>query len=192
MKLGSVRDLAGLKPVLKDNEATGPDPVYWVFSEVSDERWANVTVIAPGNFNSEYPKTFGHYHGTDIDETYYLIEGEGILLLQKKHFEGDKWIPEKVDEVILIKAKPGDQILITPEWGHSWSNVGSGPLISFDDWRAGHSPSDYEDIRSLKGLAYYLVEEEGEVKAVPNPKYRDLPEPKWMTAEEFKNQYSLS
>lgn len=192
MKLGSVRDLSGLRAVLKDPSSLGPDPVYWVYSEIADGRWANLTVIAPGRFTDEYPKTFGHYHGSAVNETYHLIEGEGVLLLQKKHFEGGKWIPEKVDEVILIKAKPGDEILITPEWGHSWSNLGEGPLLSFDDWRSGHSPFDYEDIKSLQGLAYYLIEENGRVKAVPNPKYVDLPEPKWLNAQEFAAQYSPS
>lgn len=195
MKLGSTRDLSGLKPVLKDPNSFGPDPVYWVFSEVTEGRpeqsegsksWANVTVIAPGKIGEEYPKTFGHYHGTDVDEVYHLIEGEGVLLLQKKFIdENGNWIKEKVEEVVLIKAKPGDEVVITPEWGHSWSNIGKGPLLSFDNWRAGHSPTDYSDIEALQGLAYYLVEEAGKVTAVANPNYIDLPGPKWMSAEEF-------
>lgn len=187
MKLGSTRELSGLKPVLKDANSAGPNPVYWVFSECSEGKWANVTVIAPGKIGEEYPKTFGHYHGTDVDEIYRLIEGEGVLLLQKKFFdESGNWVKEKVAEVVLIKTKPGDEILITPEWGHSWSNIGGGPLISFDDWRSGHAPTDYSDIESLQGLAYYLVEEKGGIKALPNPNYKDLPEPRWMSAEEFK------
>ncbi len=189
MKLGSIRELLGMKPVLKDPDATGQDPVYWVFSECSQEGWANVTVIAPGNYGGEYPKTFGHYHGSEIDETYHLVEGEGVLVMQKKHFdESGKWIPEVVDEVVLIKAKPGDEILITPEWGHSWSNVGSAPLISFDDWRAGHSPTDYSEIEKLQGLAYYLIDKDGEVTPVANSKYQNLPDPVWMSAEEFRNR----
>ncbi|MBI4099399.1 hypothetical protein HY440_00155 [Candidatus Microgenomates bacterium] len=91
-----------------------------------------------------------------------------------------------VDEVYLIKAKPGDEILITPEWGHSWSNVGNGPLISFDDWRAGHTPADYAPIEHLQGLAYYLVVEGTGPKPAANPNYKNLPEPKWVSAEEFK------
>ncbi len=189
MKLSSTRDLAGLKPVLKDSNSTGPDPVYWVFSDATDSKWANVTMIASGSFNGEFPKTFGHYHGVDVPEIYHLIEGQGILLLQKKHMEGETWIPEKVSEVLLIQAKPGDEILITPEWGHSWSNVGTGPLISFDDWRSGHTPGDYEKIEQLQGLAYYLISENGQVKPVPNPHYVDLPEPKFITAAEFKANY---
>lgn len=189
MKLASTRELSGLKPVLKDPNATGPDPVYWVFSEATDGKWANVTIIAPGSFNGEYPKTFGHYHGVDVPEIYHLIEGEGVLIMQKKHMDGDKWVPEQVDEVLLIQAKPGDEILITPEWGHSWSNVGKGPLISFDDWRSGHSPDDYAKIEQLQGLAYYLTSENGQVKPVANSYYKNLPEPKFITAAEFKATY---
>lgn len=187
MKLGSIRDLAGNKPVLKDPEANGPDPVYWVFAEIGDERWANVTVIAPGSYNGEYPKTFGHYHGTDNNEIYHLIEGDGVLQLQSKHIgHKGEWVKDMVDEVYLIRVKPGEEVLITPEWGHSWSNVGELPLLSFDDWRSGHKPTDYEDIKNLQGLAYYLIEENGQPKAVANPHYKNLPEPKWITADEFK------
>ncbi len=189
MKLGSIRQLSGNRPVLKDTEALGPDPVYWVFSQVEDEKWHNVTIIAPGYYSGEYPKTFGHYHGAAVNEVYRLVSGEGVLVMQKKHLDQNgQHILEVVDEVYLIKAKPGDEILITPEWGHSWSNIGRLPLISFDNWTHGHSPSDYEPIEALQGMAYYLVEENGHPAPVPNPKYHNLPEPKWVTTEEFENR----
>lgn len=187
MKLASIKELDGLKPVLKDQKSLGPDPVYWVFSEVSlREGWDNITIISPGNLNGEYPKTFGHYHSQEVDEVYRLLEGEGIFIMQKKHFEEGKWVPEMVDAVFLIRAKVGDEITITPEYGHSWSNVGKCPLIAYDNWTWGHQPSDYEDIKRLQGLAYYLVEENGQVKAIPNTRYQNLPQPTWTTAEEFK------
>lgn len=179
VKLGSIRELAALKIVLKDSTSSGPDPVYWVFGEISEEKWANLTVITPGNYNGEFPKTFGHYHPENApDETYQLIDGQGVLIMQKKD----------LSEVYLIKAKPGDEIIITPEYGHSWSNLGKKPLISYDDWRSGHQPSDYADIARLHGMAYYLIEEGGEVKAVPNPNYKDLPEPIWVTSKEFSER----
>lgn len=107
--------------------------------------------------------------------------------MQKRHLGQDgNAVWNMVDEVYLISAKPGDEIVISPEWGHSWSNVGKGPLISFDDWRAGHKPTDYEVMEKLQGMAYYLVEENGQPKAVPNPNYSNLPEPKWISAHEFK------
>ena len=177
-----------MKSVLKDPDASGPDPVYWVFPEVSENEWANITIIVSGNYSGEKPKTFGHYHPDNaVDETYHLIEGKGVLQLQKKHIVDGKLDPERVDVVYLVRVKPGDEIVIKPEMGHSWSNIGSGHLISFDNWRSGHTQSEYEPIETMQGMAYYLVEEDGEIKAIPNPKYKDLPEPKWVTAEEFKS-----
>lgn len=176
MKLSSTRQLFDLKSVLKDPNSSGPDPAYWVFSEIApSEKWANITIIAPGNYNGEYPKTFGHYHGVEVNEIYHVIEGEGVLQFQKRD----------LSKVYLIKAKAGDEIIITPEYGHSWSNIGKLPLILFDNWTSGHKPSDYEPIERLQGLSFYLIEKEGHPKAVPNPKYQNLPEPVWLTAEEF-------
>src|SRR3989344_3042919 len=182
MKLSSTRNLADLKKVLKDPASSGPDPSYWVFSEVSDSKWANITVWAPGKYSEEYNKTFGHYHPENaLDETYHVIEGNGVLQLQKRFIENGDWITEKVGEVFLIKAEAGDEIIIPWEYGHCWSNIGDGPLLTFDNWRSGHDPSDYEPIERLKGLAYYLTDENGEVKTIPNPNYKDLPEPEWLT-----------
>jgi len=190
MKLGSTRSLEGLKPVLKNKTVTSPDPVYWVFPELSPSgRWVNLTVIVPDLIDGEYPKTYGHYHGVDTLETYHLVGGSGILQMQKKHFENGVFIPEIVDEVFLVSAKPGDEIIITPEYGHSWSNVGLDvPLVSWDDWRSGHTPADYEPMKKLVGLAYYLIDDNGKPKAVPNPNYKNLPEPIWLTAEEFRTK----
>lgn len=188
MRLASTRSLEAIRPVLKDQGCLGPDTLYWVFSDVSS-KWANVTIIAPGKIGEEYPKTFGHYHPDDApDEIYHLIEGEGVLILQKEHFEGGILVAQKVDEVLLVKAKSGDEIVIRKEYGHSWSNVGKGILISYDNWKIGHTPADYQPIEKMHGMAYYLVEEDGAVKAVANSNYMDLPEPVWLTAEEFKNR----
>lgn len=185
MKLATQKTLADLKPVLKDPESSGPDPVYFVFMDVSFDKWANITIIQNGKIGEEYPKTFGHYHSNSTPETYHLLEGEGILQLAKKHMDNGKWVSEMVDEVYLVKAKAGDEIVITEEYAHSWSNIGKMPLISYDNWRSGHQPSDYADIERLHGLPYYLVEENSEPKAMPNSHYQNLPEPTWVTAAEF-------
>lgn len=194
MKLASSRSLEELRPVLKDPNSSGPDPVYWVFSEVdAANKWLNMTVISTGRLGNEFPKTFGHYHGDPIPEIYQRVGGQGILVLQKKHFEHGIWVPEKVEEVLLVKTLEGDEITVTAEYGHSWSNSGDVPLIFFDNWKSRHSPSEYEMIKELAGLAYYLVDDNGpaspagrQPKAVPNPNYVGLPEPIWLTAEQYR------
>jgi len=197
MKLNVQKTLEQLKPVLISSKSKGPDPVYFVFQELEDKKWANITIIQNGKLGTEYPKTYGHYHGTDVNETYKVLAGEGVMQLNKKHMDGENWDSSKVDAVYLVRAKEGDEITITPEYGHSWSNVGDLPFITFDNWTSGHTPTDYEDVEKHHGLAYYLVEEKGQPKAIPNPNYQHCPkssghscyatapEPIWMTAEEF-------
>lgn len=186
MRLGSVRDLIGMQPVLMHKEATGPDPVYFVFNHISLQGpFVNMTIIAPGSFEGEFPKTFGHYHGVDVPEHYKVISGEGVFLLQKKAFDKKMWLMEQVSEVLAVHAKDGDEITIPWDFGHSWSNIGQTPLVLFDDWKEGHDPSDYAVIERLQGMAYYLVNKDGKVVFEPNNHYQDLPKVKEMTAVEF-------
>jgi len=187
MNLKSTRTIQELKEVLHNPNAEGPQEAYWVFNELEHKTWENMTILSPGTYDREFNKTYGHYHNVTTNETYKLLSGQGILLLQKKHFENDTWIPEKVEEVLLLKANAEDEIVITPEWGHIWINTGDLPLVSIDNWRSGHTPTDYENIKKLQGMAYYLIQEDDNVKVVPNPNYLDLPEPKWTTPQEFSN-----
>lgn len=177
VQLSSTRTLEQLRPVLKDPASSGPPTVYEVFP--SEGEWVNKTVVYPGKLGEEYTKTFGHYHPEGApDEVYRVTEGEGILELQKKN----------LSEVLLVKAKSGDEIVITPEYGHSWSNISTTPLILVDNWEIGHTRADYGPIERIGGMAYYLVELNGEPQAVPNANYKNLPEPVFLTAEEFRRR----
>lgn len=188
MRLGSVRDLLGIQPVLMNKDASGPDPVYYMFNEISpDPRgWFNMTLLVPGRYEGEFTKTFGHYHGAQVKETYRVISGTGIFLLQEKKFDQKMWLMEQVSRVIAVKAEAGDEITITPEWGHSWSNIGNEPLVLYDNWRSGHTPQDYAVMERLQGLSYYLTFDNGKISFVPNNHYQNLPEVEEMSADEFK------
>lgn len=165
MTVREIRPLIELQQVLKDPLATGPNPAYWVFDNLDMERWVNLTILVAGKFGVEYNKTFGHYHADGKDEVYHLISGVGLLLLQSE------------DEFKIIKATAGDEITIAKKYIHCWVNIGAEPLISYDDHR---DPKDnYETVAAKHGLAYYIIEENGQPKAVPNPNYEHVPEPVW-------------
>jgi glucose-6-phosphate isomerase len=188
MFLNSVRTNEELSQVLLNPQSKGPDPVYLVFSGLGDVDWENITVISNGLLDKEYPKTFGHYHpeGSPV-ETYKVLYGEGIFLLQEKFMENGEWIKNKVKTVIAIRATKNESIVISPKWGHSSSNLGKSPLVTLDNWRKGHSPDDYEPVKQLKGMAYYMTAENGQFTFVKNPNYTEVPTPLVMTAEEFAN-----
>lgn len=188
MDIRSARNISELKEVLENPNSQGPETAYWVFGGISEDKWENMTITPPGKYGREFPKTYGHYHtASDETEIYKLISGKGVFLLQKKHTnEEGEIIPNKVEEVFLIKAEtPGEEIIVPKEYGHSWSNIGMEPLITFDNWRWNHQPTDYEPIRELKGMVYYVIENEEKIELIPNPNYIDHPEPKWTTPKEF-------
>lgn len=163
-----------MRGVLIDSDVTsGPDPVYQVFTELNDHFWINKTVIAPGKLGAEFTKTMGHYHQVKVDEIYYVAAGKGVIILQSD------------EKFFLVKAGVGDKVVIKPEFGHSWSNVGDTELVLFDNWQVPHSPTDYAWVEIEHGMGYFLVEEKNEIKLLPNPKYVKLPSPVWLTAEEF-------
>lgn len=161
-----------------DPNASGPDPVYQVFSQLGDHFWINKTVIAVQKLGLEFAKTMGHYHQVNENETYYVAQGSGVLILQND------------SEVFLVKAGVGDRVVIKKEFGHNWANVGGGELVLFDNWGVPHLPTDYAWVEIEHGMAYYLVEENEEIKAVANPYYVKLPEPVWLTAEELAKKNS--
>lgn len=188
MEIKSSRTLEELKSVLQNPDANGPNVVYWVFKDITQSTWANMTVTVAGRYDKEYPKTYGHYHtSSEADEVYRLIHGRGIFLLQKKHIdENGNFVPDIVDEVYVIQADtPDEEIVVPKEYGHSWSNIGDTPLITFDNWIYDHNPADYKPIEKLKGLVYYVVENNGNVELIPNPNYKKHPKPIWVTPKEF-------
>lgn len=192
MILINIRAKEDLSSLLYNNNSEGPDPVYVTFSGIEEGKgWDNMTVMANGLLGGEYPKTFGHYHQDDYPtETYKVMHGDGLFMLQSKYKENGKVIWNKVSEVVIVKVGIDEEITISPKWGHSWSNVGNSPLIHIDNWKIGHKPEDYKPIKEYHGMAYYLINENGKAKHVPNPNYIDLPEPKYMTAEEFAKYYA--
>jgi glucose-6-phosphate isomerase len=185
MLLKFTRTLKEMLSVLMENPLpTDNFPAYWVFSEVS-KKWENMTVISPGNLVKEFPKTYGHYHSTNSNEKYKLLSGQGLLIMQKRKFADDDWKEDQIEKVYFAEFVPGDEITITPEWGHSWSNIGREPLITLDDWKDGHQKSDYELIKKFQGMSYYLVNKNGQAEFIPNKNYKELPKPEWITASDF-------
>jgi len=118
VQIKTVRTKEELSPVLLSPEEKGPDFAYWVFSGVTrNNRWENMTVLTPGTYGQEFIKTFGHYHNDPHEETYRVVSGKGILLLQEKHFEGGSWTPNKVDRFIILSILPGDEIALARALG---------------------------------------------------------------------------
>jgi len=70
-----------MKEVLMDPDGIGPAIHYYMIRGGSDQK--NTTVWEPGTVSGEYIKTYGHYHIGDLSETYNILYGQGVALLQK-------------------------------------------------------------------------------------------------------------
>ena len=178
----AVRTHGKMKEVLMNPDATGPAVHYYMIRGGSEKR--NITIWESGTVGGEYIKTYGHYHVDDLPETYWFLFGEGIALLQKLAVdEGGKPIPNVVEEFHAIKVKTGDKLDIAPHWGHLAVNIGKSYLVAADDSPVNFadndpvgmpSHADYEMVKKMRGLAYYVVEKNGVPSLIKNPLYTEI------------------
>lgn len=169
-----------MKEVLMDPRAPGPFIHYYMIRGGSKKR--NITIWESGTVGGEYIKTYGHYHVGDLDETYWIIQGEGVALLQKMVEENGKPIPDRIEEFKAIPVKAGDSVYMPAGYGHLVVNTGPEWLVTADDSPvegAGDSASmpghaDYEPVKQMRGFAYYVVERDGKPVLVPNKLYKEV------------------
>ncbi|OGG72515.1 hypothetical protein A3A38_04115 [Candidatus Kaiserbacteria bacterium RIFCSPLOWO2_01_FULL_53_17] len=170
-----------MRDVLMHPDAPGPTIHYYMIRGGSEQR--NITIWEPGTVGSEYIKTYGHYHIGQLDETYWLLLGEGVLLQQRLVYEGDVPQPDRVEEFRAIQMKAGDSAYMPPGYGHLVANIGKTYLVTADDSPVdfgdkdpvsmpGHA--DYEMVRQMRGFAYYVVEKDGKPVLVKNPLYKEV------------------
>ncbi len=193
LKPFAAREHEKMKEVLLYPDASGPEIHYYMIRGGTDK--TNITVWETGTVGGEYIKTYGHYHVGKLDETYKIVSGEGIVLLQKRKIDGSgNPIDEEIESFYAINVKAGDKVFIPSGTGHLVVNTGSVWLVTVDDSPVnfaevdpvslpGHA--DYEVVKKLHGFAYYVVEENGKPTLVKNPAYKIIPDPQWFTPEEY-------
>lgn len=196
-----VRTVKQMRPVLADSEKVGlPDSqnLYFMYREACkpDDRPLftdrslryDITVVPPVMLSAEYNKTLGHYHPDSVrpplsyPELYEVLHGTAHYLLQKR-----KTTPSGTLEIVrafLVECRAGETALMPPDFGHVTINAGKEPLV-MDNLVERSFKSVYEPYVRRHGAAYYLLEEKGVAKEVPNPAYVVLPDLEKMRAPKF-------
>ena len=170
----AVRTHKEMLDVLMDPDAPGPEVHYYMIRGGSEKK--NITVWESGRVGGEYIKTFGHYHVSDFIETYEIVFGEGIVMLQSPVVEN------KVEWVKAIFVKVGNSVQIPKRAGHLMVNTGASWLVTIDDSpvegmdQAWPKHADYEPVRRMHGFAYYIVEKGGRPEFLKNPNYKNHPD----------------
>lgn len=171
-----------MKEVLMNPDGAGPAVHYYMIRGGVEQK--NITVWEPGTISGEYVKTYGHYHIGDLSETYRIVHGQGVALLQKlAEDENGRIIPDVVSEFKSVPVKAGDEIFMPLKFGHLLANTGETYLVSVDDSLVdfedrdpasfpGHA--DYEPVKKMRGFAYYVVEHGGKPALKKNLLYKDV------------------
>jgi glucose-6-phosphate isomerase len=190
-----VRMLDAMRDLLYDRPwaaAAADVPLYFMYRDagMSEEHRElirrsglryDVTVIPPLMLGVEYVKTAGHYHPLvqgqrlSYPELYYVLKGEAHYILQKA-------VRGRVMDVILIKAKEGDNVLIPPGYGHVTINPSSSEL-EMANWVCRDFSSVYRPYADRKGAAVYEL---AGGRLVANERYGRVPEVRFFKPTNFE------
>ncbi|MDO8529237.1 MAG: glucose-6-phosphate isomerase family protein [bacterium] len=178
----AAREYEEMKDVLMDPDGVSPAIHYYMIRGGSKQK--NITVWEPGTISGEYIKTYGHYHVGDLSETYQIIYGQGVVLLQRlAEDENREMVSDVVAEFKAIPVKTGDEIFMPPKFGHLVANVGNtyfatvdNSPVNFGDRDPSDFPghADYEPVKKMRGFAYYVVEQDGKPALRKNPLYKTV------------------
>jgi glucose-6-phosphate isomerase, archaeal len=133
------------------------------FSDHGSDLITGISVLEPGKVGQEFFMTRGHLHQrADRPETYYCLDGHGVLLLENL-----------TGEVKAMEMRPGNLVYVPPFWVHRSVNVGESVFATLFSYPAD-AGQNFEIVRQAKGFRQLVVSsgEEGGWKLVPNPRYR--------------------
>jgi glucose-6-phosphate isomerase len=164
-----IRHLDDMREVLCDQEwsKTAPNAdLYYMFGDLVEDGNLkySITIVAPKLLGKEFNKTKGHVHIGNYQETYTVLGGEAIYLMQK----GDE---NKIEDVYAVFAKEGESIIIPAGYGHITINIGKTDLKT-GDWRNINCKQDYSLFEKLHGGCFYYTTQ-GWIK---NENYKNVPE----------------
>ena len=163
------RYLSDMEGFYEDSEAVKSilekeNPLIYEFYELGcPEREGDLafgtTIVYPGLIGSEYYMTKGHFHRkVDTAEVYYVLEGEGYMVMED---------PKGTTREIPLRK--GEAVYVPRSFAHRSVNTGGAPLVMFFTFAAdaGH---DYGTIEK-KGYHHMICRKDGEAVVTENKKW---------------------
>ena len=179
-----VRRLSELAPVLAEPVGRqGRRVEYRMLNGVREAADTNLrdlalryelTVMGGRPIGSEAAKTFGHVHvrppgaAFGYPEVVEVVHGEAGFLVQDLRQGPDGPLSTMA---WLVRARPGDWVILPPELAHTTIDLGAGPLV-FSDVIDRRAAGIYAGVAKAAGFAWQ-VRRDG--RLVRNPHYADVP-----------------
>lgn len=156
-----------LVPVLMEPRAAGVKEPYFI---IQGDNGENITVISSGKNGSEYNKTFGYLHNYPGVEVFHCLYGQGVLVMQRNDEENEP------KEVRVVGLRPGTIVELPSGYTHTVVNTGKNFLIVADNASTSSSFHNFDQLKSKKGLAYYIIDKKGNISFEENPNYSFHPQ----------------
>lgn len=167
-KKPDVRLLDEMKKVVLDQDFAEKFPgleLYNIYRGVKkkNEIRYDITVIPPKMLGKEFVRTKGNRNSKAFQELYTVISGEAIFLMQK-HKKG------LVEDVVAIRAKRGDWVIIPPKYAVITINPIKKTLKT-GNWVSEKNKNIYKELETMGGASYFYTKK-GWVK---NKNYKKVP-----------------
>jgi glucose-6-phosphate isomerase, archaeal len=179
-----VRRLADMRDVLADGVGRrGRRVEYHMLNGVRHREHAHLadlplryelTALAGRPIGREAAKTLGHVHvcppggSMGYPEVVEVVHGEAGFLIQDLA-EGPAG--PRARQAWLVRARPGDWVVLPPDLAHVTIDLGAGPLV-FSDVIDRRARGIYGGVAAARGFGWY-VGADGTLR--PNPRYAQPP-----------------
>jgi glucose-6-phosphate isomerase len=175
------RRLDDIRKSLMDPGTDGPDIVYTIAMDVGRKQHRaileelhllfGVVTYAAGKLGREPIRSQGHIHkispysGWSTPEVYEIWTGEAIIYMQET-------AEDDPGRCFAVYAKPGDVVIVPPNWAHATISANSREPLTFGAWCDRDYGFVYDGVRKHKGIAWFPVfDEEGIIRWEANPHY---------------------
>ena len=177
------RSLDDIRKSLADPHCDGPEIVYSIAMDVGKEKHREIlnelhllygaVTYAAGKLGNEPVRSQGHIHkksplsGSSTPEVYEIWSGEAIIYMQE-------YAEDNPGRCYAVYAKPGDVVIVPPDWAHATINANPEKPMSFGAWCDREYGFDYEGVRKHDGIAWFPVfDKDNKITWQQNNKYKN-------------------
>ena len=174
------RSLDDIRKSLMDPACSGPDTVYSIAMDTGKMCHKSVledmhllygaVVYASGRLGREPVRSQGHIHnrsrfsGWSTPEVYEIWQGKAIIYMQES-------ATDNPGRCYAVHAQPGDVVIVPPYWVHAAVSADPNESLVFGAWCDREYGFEYDAIRRHKGIAWYPIFENDELKWIRNSNY---------------------
>lgn len=160
-----------IKSVLYDQKWAKKAPNFELYymhrgvKQKGDLRY-DITIIPPRILGKEFVRTKGNRNSKNYKESYTVLKGKAIFLMQKAK-RGKYNI---IEDIVGVKAKKGESIIIPARYAAITINPTKKELV-VSNWVSKKNKNVYKELEVMKGAGYFYTKD-GWIK---NKKYKKIP-----------------